>query len=77
MNYYDYLLKAKGKISELKSGTVFEVKDLYEPLEWKKLSTKEKQSFGRYFSSNFNDGQIPNIKRCLLEKKGANKYIKE
>ncbi|MBE6856501.1 MAG: DUF1413 domain-containing protein [Ruminococcus sp.] len=77
MNNFEWLEKAKNRINTLPVGTTFEVKELFDSIEWGELSAKERQSFGRYFSSNYNDGQINNICRVDDGRRGPNKYIKE
>ena len=51
MNELEWLHKATDKINGLVVGTVFEVKELFDSLEWGELSAKERQGFGRYFST--------------------------
>lgn len=77
MNYAEWLEKAKDEINKLKIGATFQISELFQSYEWNKLSAKERQSFGRYFSTAFNDGQIPMIIRFEPDKKGPNKYKKE
>lgn len=77
MNEHEWLNNAKNKISVLPVGTIFEVKNLFDSLEWSKLSAKERQEFGRFFSTAYKNGQINNI--CLIKdtKRRPNRYVKE
>lgn len=77
MDEFEWLNKGKEKIATLSSGTTFEVKDLYDSLEWAELSAKERQGFGRYFSTAFKNGQINNIHRVEEGKRKPNRYVKE
>ena len=77
MNEVEWLRKAKEKIITLDTGTVFEVKDLFDSLEWGELSAKERQGFGRYFSLNCRNGQIDNIHRIEDNQRKPNRYVKE
>ena len=61
MNYAEWLEKAKDEINKLEIGAIFQISELFQSYEWNKLSAKERQSFGRYFSTVFNDGQISMI----------------
>lgn len=77
MNEFEWLNKAKEKIAILASGTTFEVKDLFDSLEWANLSAKERQGFGKYFSITCKNGQINNIHRVEEGKRKPNRYVKE
>lgn len=76
MNNAEWLEKAKTEIAKIEVGTVFRVNDLFQNLEWITLSAKERQGFGRYFSSAVSDGLIPTVCRFQPDKKGHNKYEK-
>ena len=77
MNELEWLHKANDRISGLDAGTVFEVKELFDSLEWGNLSAKERQGFGRYFSTAYKNGQINNIHRIEDVKRKPNRYVKE
>ena len=77
MNELEWLNKAIDKINGLDAGTVFEVKDLFDSIEWNELSAKERQGFGRYFSTDYKNGQIKNIHRVEDGKRKPNRYVKE
>ncbi len=76
MNKHTWLEEAKNRIEKLPQGKVFEVKELFNGIEWNELNAKEKQSFGRFFSSAYNDGKLNNIERVENVNKGANRYRK-
>nr|MBQ6242185.1 DUF1413 domain-containing protein [Lachnospiraceae bacterium] len=77
MNYNLWYAEAKKAIENLISvGQVFEVKDLFRGSKWNELSSGEKKSFGRYFSSQYNDGYLPMIKRIDEGKTHHNRYQK-
>ena len=77
MNELEWLHKATDIINGLVVGTVFEVKELFDSLEWGELSAKERQEFGRYFSTAYKNGQINNIHRVEDGKRKPNRYVKE
>ena len=76
MNYDEWLENALSKISTLQIGSVFEVKDLFDSIEWNKQEPKDKRFFGKYFSCKYNDGVIKGIERVDYDKKISNKYRK-
>ena len=77
MNELEWLYQATDKITTLTSGTIFEVKELFDSLEWANLSAKERQGFGRYFSTAYKNGQINSIHRVEDGKRKPNRYVKE
>lgn len=76
MNELEWLHKANDRIGGLDAGTVFEVKELFDILEWGNLSAKERQGFGRYFPTAYKNGQINNIHRVEDGKRKPNRYVK-
>jgi len=76
MNYDEWLENALSKISTLQIGSVFEVKDLFDSIEWNKQESKDKRFFGKYFSCKYNDGVIKGIERVDYDKKISNRYRK-
>ena len=76
MNKHEWLEEAVNRIDKLPHGKVFEIKELFNGIEWNELNAKEKQGFGRFFSSAYNDEKINNIERVNNHNKGANRYKK-
>ena len=76
MNQHDWLEEGKKKIASYSCGQLFIVNDLFDSAKWKKLTVPERQSFGRLFRTNVDDGQIPGVRIVDPDKKGRNKYIK-
>lgn len=73
MNTTEWLERAKSKIAELDSGITFEVKELYDEVDWKALTKGERIVFGKIFSNEVREGNIPNI--CAIER-GKNNHSK-
>lgn len=77
MNYEKWFDEAINCINKkLVSGQKFEVKGLFEGVEWNKLAPGDKRSFGRYFSSKVKDGELCNVKKSGENKSHHNEYIK-
>ncbi|MCD7812332.1 MAG: single-stranded DNA-binding protein [Ruminococcus sp.] len=76
MNNHEWLDMACNKIKDLPTGTEFELKELFDGIIWNELTAKERQGFGRFFSTAYNDGKLSNIHHINKEKRGPNKYIK-
>lgn len=72
--YNNWVNKAKEKIEHNRQiGEVFELKELFDKLEWDTLETK-KSSFGKYFAE-----RVGLEIDCVVKvdvKKGAGKYKK-
>lgn len=76
MDYQVLLAKALLEITRLESGTIFEVKDLFPPHEWKKLTHGNKIGFGQHFSREYKEGRIPGIEKLERGKDNHSRYIK-
>ncbi len=63
-------------IEGLPRGTVFEVKELYKDIYWKRLSKGERISFGRYFANEVREGRIPDINALERGKDNHSRYVK-
>ncbi|MCM1244569.1 MAG: single-stranded DNA-binding protein [Roseburia sp.] len=61
---------------EIKTGQVFEVKELFTGNKWNQLQRGEKQSFGRYFSSKVKDGALTSVSLQGESKSRHNMYVK-
>lgn len=72
--YYHWLKRAKVKISALQKGEVFELKSLFDVLEWNTLE-KNKSAFGRYFARKVREGEINNVEE-MPPRKGPARYKK-
>ena len=72
-----YMKKAKEKIKNIQVGSEFELKGLFDEIEWNKLEKGEKISFGRDFANEVREGNIANI--IMIERKQNNhrKYKKK
>lgn len=77
MDYEKWMQKAIDNLeSKVKPNTNFEVKSLFEGHEWESLSKGERISFGRYFSSQVKDGNVPNIIALERAKNNHSRYQK-
>ena len=57
-------------------GRVFEVKDLFESVEWKELSKGDMIRFGKDFANAVREGQFPNVERVIKGDNNHSRYIK-
>lgn len=77
MNLEYWMEKAKqNALIKVKNGEVFELKDLFDGVEWERLSKGDRIRFGKFFANAISERKIPEIKRV---QKGANnhtRYIK-
>lgn len=73
MNSREWLDRAKNKIADLSVGTRFEVKELFEEVDWRALSRGERITFGKVFANEVREGNIPNV--CPMER-GKNNHSK-
>lgn len=77
MDYEQLLNRAKSYIEkEVKPGTIFEAKSLFEGVEWEALGKGDKVGFGRYFANAVKDGRIENIIRIERAKNNHARYMK-
>lgn len=77
MDYETLLGYAKDYIEkEVKSGTVFEAKALFEGVEWETLKKGDRIGFGRYFSNAVSNGIVKNVTRLERAKNNHAKYKK-
>ena len=71
-----WMNKALIKISQAESGDIFVLKDLFEGIDWNSLSKGERQSFGRYFKNEVNDGRVAGVGYYGKAPNNSAKYIK-
>ena len=64
------------KIKQLKSGTVFFVKDLFEGMDWKRLSRGDKLAFGKFFKRKVELEQVPRVQYFGKADNNSAQYIK-
>lgn len=69
MNYESWINKAISKTGCLAVDTTFVLKDLFDGVEWNKLSGGEKREFGRRFKHAVTTNMIPSV---ILDGKSAN-----
>lgn len=65
------------KIKQLRPGTVFFVKDLFEGSEWKQLSRGDKLAFGKFFKRKVELGQVLRVRYCGKADNNSAQYSKE
>lgn len=77
MDYEKLLNHAKSYIEkEVKPGTIFESKSLFEGVEWDALEKGDRINFGRYFANAVRDGTIKNVVRLERAHNNHARYIK-
>ncbi len=75
MNYVRWFSKAQEAIQKnIGIGEQFEVKSLFSGTQWEKLSTGDRRSFGKYFSSQVKDGELPGVRKVGECKNHHNMY---
>ncbi|MEE5991755.1 MAG: DUF1413 domain-containing protein [Oscillospiraceae bacterium] len=72
-----WMEKARRKIEELPNGRQFELKALFEIVEWETLTKGDRISFGKYFSNEVKEGNIPNVVKLERAKNNHSKYQKQ
>ncbi len=77
MNMEEWYANALAKIGQLKKGTVFEVKELFEEVVWKSLSRGDRIEFGRYFANETREGRVPLIASLERGKNNHSRYVKQ
>lgn len=68
---------AISKTNKLKNGVEFILKDLFDGVQWNKLSVGERLCFGRYFKNEVIEGKIPNVVYIGKAQNNSAKYKKE
>lgn len=63
MDYIALLNKAKTKIELLPVGERFEVKSLFQGVDWEKVSVGQRRSFGKFFSNEVDDGKVSHVRK--------------
>lgn len=77
MDYDNWLEKAKRNIdTKLKVGKKFEVRDLFDGVEWNELSKGDRINFGKFFSNAVKEGKIPAIERIKRGDNNHARYVK-
>ncbi len=77
MNVGYWMKKAESSIAnKVKVGQKFEVRKLFEDVEWEKLSKGDRIQFGRDFSNAVKEGRFPNVERIQKAENNHAQYIK-
>ena len=71
-----WMNKAISKTGSLLPNTEFVLKDLFDGIEWARLSQGDKRDFGRQFKSQVTNGLVTNIVYIGREKNNSSKYKK-
>ena len=71
-----WINRAISKTGALLPNTEFVLKDLFDGIDWAKLSQGDKRDFGRQFKNMVNRGFVPNIVYIGKEKNNSSKYKK-
>ncbi|MDE7363898.1 MAG: single-stranded DNA-binding protein [Ruminococcus sp.] len=77
MDNNEWIERAKGKIINLPIGTKFEVKELFEEIDWKALSRGERVMFGKIFANEVREGKISSIIALERGRNNHSKYEKQ
>ena len=70
------IAQAIATIHELTFGTIFTLKDLFEIDEWEHIAVGKRQTLGRYFRTQVDNGLIPHV-FYFDNRYGTNRYIKK
>ena len=77
MDYRIWINKAISKTGSLEKGTVFLLKDLFEGIEWNKLSNGEKRELGRQFKIEVSHKLVPGVIFSGKAENNSSRYQKE
>ena len=69
MMYETWINKAISKTGSLQPNTTFVLKDLFDGVEWNRISNGEKRELGRQFKHKVTSELIPSV---ILNGKAAN-----
>ena len=76
MDNKKWLEIAKAKIDKLPNGSLFELKELFAEVNWKKLSKGERITFGRFFANEVREGRLTKIVPLKRGKNNHSRYEK-
>ena len=77
MDVEQWMTKAEYCIkNKVKAGNTFEVRKLFEAVEWEELSKGERIQFGRDFSNAVKEGRFPNVERTQKAQNNHAQYTK-
>ena len=76
MDNEKWLTIAKQKIETIENGKVFQVKDLFENVDWTTLKKGERICFGKFFSNEVRELHIENVKALERGKDNHSRYMK-
>ena len=77
MNYEMWIHMAISKTGNLKAGTRFVLKDLFDGIKWSELENGEKRELGRQFKIQVNHGMVPNVVFYGKAQNNSSVYRKE
>jgi hypothetical protein len=72
-----WINRAISKTGALPYGTVFLLKDLFDGVEWNRLSSGDKRDFGRQFKYHVKRGLVPNVVFVGKAQNNSSIYRKE
>ena len=71
-----WLDKARNVIEQLPAGKKFELRNLFQELEWEDLPKGDRISFGKYFKNEVLEKRIANVEFINRKKNNHAQYIK-
>lgn len=77
MNTEEWYARALTKIERLEKGTTFEIKELFEEINWKSLSKGERIVFGKFFANEAREGRVPQVASLERGKNNHSRYVKQ
>lgn len=77
MDYDELIEMALYRLTEVRFGQVFVLKDLFEGYFWNQLSKGDRLGFGKYFKNKVALQQIPYVRHIGKAKNNSAQYIKE
>jgi hypothetical protein len=72
-----WMKKAEKCITEkVADGKKFEIRSLFEAVEWEKLRKGDRIQFGKDFANAVKEGRFPNLKRVQKAENNHAQYVK-
>jgi len=76
MDYNKWMKKAEIAVLKTEVSKKFEVKHLFQEIEWNTLSSGERRQFGRYFKNEVMEGRVAGAEFLEKAKNNHAMYIR-
>ncbi len=77
MLYEEQMEKARSKLERLREGEEFKLKELFDGVEWTRLSKGDRLNFGRYFKASVSGGDVEGVEYKCKAADNSAIYIKK